>query len=448
MRFTILSFLLLFMHGIGLLVFGQKNWIEFREFELENGLHVILHRDNSTPIVAIDITYHVGSKNEQPDRTGFAHFFEHLMFEGSEYIRRGEFDNYVQNAGGINNAGTSFDYTVYYEILPSNQLDLGLWLESERLLHLRIDSVGVETQRSVIKEERRERYDNQPYMSFMEEVFYSAFREHPYHWVPIGNIQYIDEARLKEFIAFHEHFYVPENAVLVIAGDIDYEHAAKRVRDYFGDIPRGGHEIYRPDVQEPPPTEEIRRTVYDNIQLPAVFAAYRIPGMRDPDTYALGMLQTLLAGGESSRLYKSLVDNQQLALQTGAFPYSLEDGGLFIFFGLANMGVSLDDLEDAIYAEIRKVMEEGLTEREFQKLQNQTENDFISQNTTMAGISQNLASYYTFFGDPGLINTQINRYLAVTPEQIVGVAEKYLVPQNRVVLYYLPKEQEPNTPMP
>ncbi len=442
MRFKTLLIFVPLLIALYSFSYGQLNKIEFREFDLENGLHVILHRDPSTPIVALNITYHVGSKNEQPDRTGFAHFFEHLMFEGSEYIKRGDFDNYVQNAGGVNNAGTSFDYTMYYEILPSNQLELGLWLESERLLHLRIDSLGVETQRNVIKEERRETYDNQPYMSFKEEVFSNSFHEHPYHWVPIGNIQYIDEAKLNEFIEFYEHFYVPENAVLVIAGDLDYEHTLKLVQDYFGEVPSGGHLIYRPDAKEPPSTKEFRKTVYDNIQLPAIFTAYRMPGMGDPDTYALGMLQSLLAGGQSSRLYKSLVDNQQLALQSTAVPLTLEDAGLFIVYGVANIGVSLEEIEAAMDEEIRKVVEEGLTEREFQKLLNQTENDFISQNTTMAGISENLASYYTFFGDPGLINTEINKYLAVTPEDIVAVAKKYLVPENRVVLHYLPKEQE------
>ena len=421
---------------------AEGNQIEFREFTLDNGLHVILHRDNSTPIVAINLTYHVGSKNEQPDRTGFAHFFEHLMFEGSEYVQRGEFDDYVQNAGGVNNAGTSFDYTMYYEILPSNQLKLGLWLESERLLHLRIDSVGVETQRNVVKEERRERYDNQPYGSFIEEIFSNSFSEHPYRWVPIGNIQYIDEARLEEFIEFHEHFYVPENAVLVIAGDIEYDEAETLVKDYFSEIPRGGHKIYRPDIKEIPRGEEFRKTVYDNIQLPAVFTAYKMPGMGEPDTYALEMLQSLLAGGQSSRIYKSIVDKQQLAIQAGAFPYSLEDAGLFIVYGIANMGVSLEDIEAALDKEIALVISEGLTEREFQKLKNQTENDFISRNTTMDGISGSLANYYTFFRNPGLINTEIEKYLEVTPEDIVRVAKKYLVPENRVVLHYLPKDQQ------
>ncbi len=179
---------------------AQLNRIEFQEFTLDNGLHVILHQDHSTPIAAINITYHVGSKNEQSDRTGFAHFFEHLMFEGSKHVERGDFVEYVTNAGGVHNAGTSFDQTLYYEILPSNQLELGLWLESDRLLQLRIDSVGVETQRNVIKEERRQLFDNQPYGSLLEEVFTNAFKEHPYRWIPIGDVQYIDQAKLHEFI--------------------------------------------------------------------------------------------------------------------------------------------------------------------------------------------------------------------------------------------------------
>jgi zinc protease len=233
--------------------------------------------------------------------------------------------------------------------------------------------------------------------------------------------------------------------VLVISGDLEYEKTRKLVGDYFGDIPRGGHEIYRPDAKEPPHTREIRKTIYDNIRLPAIFTAYRMPAMGDPDSYALEMLQTLLSGGQSSRLYKALVDNKQLALETGAIPLALEDAGVFIVYGIANTGVQLEDLEAAMEEEVTRVTEAGLTEREFQKLQNQTENDFISRNTTMAGISENLATYYTFYGDANLINTEIEKYLAVKPDRIVDVAKKYLVPENRVVLYYLPKDQEPKS---
>ena len=186
---------------------------------MDNGLHVILSPNTTTPIVAVTVTYHVGSKNEKPDRTGFAHFFEHQMFEGSKYIKRGEYDQYVQNAGGYDNASTSFDKTIYYEVLPSNQAALGLWLESERMLHLRIDSVGVETQRAVVKEERKERYENQPYGSFLEQTFSHAYKVSPYRWIPIGSVQYIDKATLNEFLDFYKTFYVPNNAVLSIVGD-------------------------------------------------------------------------------------------------------------------------------------------------------------------------------------------------------------------------------------
>ncbi len=237
---------------------------------------------------------------------------------------------------------------------------------------------------------------------------------------------------------------MPENAVLVIAGDIDTDHTRKLVLDYFGEIARGGHEIYRPDIEEPPQEKEVRKTIYDNIQLPGLFMAYHSPALGDPDYYAFEMLQTLLAGGQSSRFYKSIVDGQQLALDASSMPLALEDDGLFLVYGIANMGISLEDLESAIDAEIESVKSHGLDTREFEKLVNQTENDFISQNTTMAGIASSLADYYTFFRNPGLINNEIEEFLTVTAEDIVTAAKKYLVPENRVVLYYLPKEQETN----
>jgi len=421
---------------------AQQRKIEFVEYTLDNGLHVILHQDNSTPVVAVTVTYHVGSKNERADRTGFAHFMEHLMFEGSANIERGEYFKIVQNAGGQVNAYTSFDKTHYYELLPSNQLELGLWMEAERMLHLVIDSIGVETQRSVIKEERSQSYDNRPYGSLLEETFKRAYSKHPYQWIPIGSVQYIDEATLAEFQDFHRTYYVPNNAVLAIAGDIDIEKTKTLVKKYFGDIPKGQKEMYRPNVVEPPLPGEIRDIVYDNIQLPAVIQAYRIPEKGHPDSYALEMLTNILSNGQSSRMYKSIVDEQQKGLAVYSFPFPLADPGLYIVFGITNMGVEASELENAINEQITKFINEGISEREFQKARNMAETNFVTSNARMSTIADNLAEYHIFHGDAGLINTEIERYMSVTPDDIVRVAKEYLRNDNRVVLYYLPKSQQ------
>jgi zinc protease len=419
-------------------VLVSQERIEFIEYDLDNGLHVILHQDNSTPIIAVSVMYHVGSKNEDPQRTGFAHFFEHLMFEGSINIPRGEYFKIVQNAGGVVNATTDFDRTYYYQILPSNQLELGLWLESERMLHLKVDSLGVETQRSVVKEERKERLDNQPYGSILEETFSRAYNVHPYQWMPIGSVQYIDQATLKEFMDFYETYYVPQNAVLSIAGDLDINNTKVLIEKYFSDIPRGQKEINRPEIKEPEMTSELRDTVYDQIQLPAVIQAYHMPETDSEDFYALQMLNTLLSQGQSSRLYKGIVDRQQKAVYTGSFPVNTEDPGLLIIFGIANIGVEADDLDSSIDMEIERVKKEEISNDEFQKLKNQIETNFYTRTSTVAGIAEYLAYYYTFYRNTNMINTEIERYSGITPEDIKSAAEAYLRADNRVVLYYLP----------
>jgi predicted Zn-dependent peptidase len=436
-----IKLLLIILFSVGI-IFSQGREIEFTEYTLENGLHVILHQDNTTPIVAVSIMYHVGSKNEDPKRTGFAHFFEHLMFEGSKHIGRGEFDKIMESAGAANNASTSQDRTYYYEILPSNQLELGLWIESERLLHAKIDTVGVETQRKVVKEERRQSYDNQPYGSLFEKTFKRAYKVHPYNWMPIGSVQYIDEATIDEFRDFYQTFYVPQNATLVIAGDISLGETKDLVEKYFADIPKSSREIPRPNVEEPPLGIEIRDTVYDNIQLPLVLHAYRIPALGTKDYYAIDMLTTLLSSGQSSRLQKVIVDEKQEAINVGAFPFSLEDSGLFIAYGIANQGVAADKLESSIQDEFNKVITEKITEKEFRKLQNQIENSFVSSNSTVAGIAGSLANYHVLYGDTDLINSEIDRYMEVTIDDIQNAAKKYLTENERVVLYYLPKSEQ------
>ncbi len=424
-------------------VSAQMNAIEFEEYDLDNGLHVILHQDNSTPIVMVSVMYHVGSKNENPNKTGFAHFFEHLLFEGSENIGRGEYSDYVEKAGGTLNANTTNDRTYYFEILPSNQLELGLWLESERMLHAKVDNKGIETQREVVKEERRLRVDNQPYGTILQETMVRAFTKHPYQWPVIGSMEHLDAAVESDYVNFYKTFYVPENAVVSVAGDINKEQAKILIDKYFSSIPRGTTPIYRPTIVEPPLGGEIRDTIYDNIQLPAVVMAYRMPAQGTEDFYALSMLSQLLSQGQSSRLYKAIVDEQRKALFVGNFPLPLEDPGITIAFGIANMGVDVKALEEGISTEMEKTKTELMSDEEFQKLRNQIENNFVSRNSRVAGIAESLANYHMYFGDANLINTELDRYLAVTKEDIMRVANKYFSVDNRIVLHYLPKPAQP-----
>jgi predicted Zn-dependent peptidase len=473
--------------------------IEFEEFDLDNGMHVILHEDHSTPIVAVSIMYHVGSKNEKPERTGFAHFFEHLLFEGSKHIKRGDYDQYVEGNGGVLNANTSQDRTFYYELLPSNQLELGLWLESERLLHAKVENIGIETQRQVVKEEKRQRNDNQPYGSLVYEMMSRAFTVHPYKWQPIGSMDHLDAAQEEDYVGFYRSFYVPNNAVLSIAGDLDKKQAKEWIKKYFSTIPTGEKlnvlrdkdmmdmatfvkkhgttlgtkvvntkefaddytelstdkfltkyfkkvstkpaKIYRPSIVEPELTKEVRDTIYDEkIQLPGVVLGYRMPAMDSKDFYAVQLLNSILSGGNSSRMNKSIVEKDKLALFATSFPFPLEDPGIAMVLGIPGMGVAPDKLEDAMNVEIAKLQTDMVSDRELQKVKNQMESNFVNGNAKVAGIAETLANNHMYLGDANLINTEITRYLEVTKEDIQRVAKKYYQKDKRVVLYYLPKK--------
>ncbi len=470
--------------------FGQRK-IDFTEYDLPNGIHVILHEDKSTPIVAVSVLYHVGSKNENPERTGFAHFFEHLLFEGSANIGRGEYSEIVERNGGALNANTSQDRTYYYEILPSNQLELGLWLESERMLHAKVDNTGIETQRSVVKEEKRQRVDNQPYASFSSEMFKRMFVDHPYNWVPIGSMEHLDAAEESDYVNFYRTFYVPENATLSIAGDINIEQAKKWINQYFGTIPSGqAINLYRdfenlddsafeksyaipkskfnaadflnstdPDAKKiiskyasiaisiPRPEKDVSQlpgivtdTIYDNIQSPALFMGFKFPDQNHPDSYALDLMNEVLSGGSSSRINKTLVEKMELATYAFSYNYGLEDAVTGIFAAIAGQNIELTTIQSAFDEQIEKIKNELISDEEFQKIRNQYENSLVSSNASAAGIAENLADNYVYFGNTNRVNTLLDNYLKVTKEDIQRVAQKYLTTDKRVILYYLPKQ--------
>jgi len=326
--------------------------------------------------------------------------------------------------------------------MPSNQLELGLWMESERMLHAKIDTIGVETQRKVVKEEKKQSYDNRPYGQLLNVVYGNAYTKYPYRWTPIGKEQYIDKATLDEFMNFYKTFYVPNNAVLVIGGDLDIAKTKEFINKYYGDIPKGTKPIPRPTTVEPKQTAEKRVTFYDNVQLPAVIFAYHIPKIGSTDYYAVKLLASLLSDGKSSRLHKELVDKQEKAVETAAFDLQNEEPGLAIMLGIANMGVKPEELEKAMQAEVEKVKTNGISDEEYQKLMNKEENDFISQNQKVLGVVQHLATDYTYQKNPDLINTELDNYKKITKDDLKKAANKYFSKDNLLVVYYLSKSEE------
>ena len=425
--------------------------IKYIEYDLPNGLHVILHENHQAPVVSTYVLYHVGSKNERSDRTGFAHFFEHLMFEGSENIPRGKIDKLISGAGGNLNASTSFDQTDYYFNVPANQLALALWIESERMLHSKIDETGVETQREVVKEERRRGVDNQPYGTLFENLAALVFRDTPYAWTPIGSAQYIDQAKIDEFREFYKTYYLPNNATLSIAGDIDVSKTKKLVEDYFGGIPRGA-DIPRPAIDWKLELKgETKDVSKENTPLPASMHAWRAPAETHPDAYPLEMLGSILSKGRSSRLYRRLVDQEQIAVAVEAFAFLQEKAGMIGVFANGQRGVPLEKLDAAISDEIKNVRENGVTPEEFEKARNQQEAEFATSFGSMSARAKNLARYHVFYGDAGLINTELERYMKVKREDLQRVAKEYFKDDRTQILRYpvpAPAEAPEGAPKP
>ncbi|MEG1198828.1 MAG: pitrilysin family protein [Algoriella sp.] len=426
----------------GSALFGQQ--IKFDEYTLPNGLHVILHQDNSAPVVTTGVMYHVGSKDEQVGKTGFAHFFEHLLFEGTENIKRGEWFKIVSSHGGSNNANTTTDRTYYYETFPSNNLELGLWMESDRLRQPVINQIGVDTQKEVVKEEKRSRLDNQPYgrFSYGEAINPHVFKKHPYRWSVIGSFEDLSNAKLADFKHFSQTFYVPNNAVLVVAGDFRTDEAKKLIEKYFGVIPKG-KDVVKTVVKEDPITKEIRATEYDsNIQVPLLAINYRTADNKSKDAYALEMLSNYLTGGKSSVLYKKYVDEKKEALQIFAFNRQMEDYGIYSIGVLPQGDVPLDKLENDLQQDIEKVQTDLISEEDYQKILNTIENDFVASKSGVQNIAHALADAYMLGGNTNNINEELKIYQSVSREDIRNVAKKYLNKNQRVIVNYLPEAKK------
>ncbi len=428
----------LFLLGSSAAITAQQ--VAYEEYDLDNGLHVILHQDNGAPVVVTSVMYHVGSKDENTEKTGFAHFFEHLLFEGTENIQRGDFFKIVTANGGYNNANTTQDRTYYYELFPSNNLELGLWLESERLLHPVINQIGVDTQKEVVQEERRLRVDNAPYGQLIENMFKNMFVNHPYRWSVIGSLDHLASATLEDFQEFNKVYYIPNNAVLVVAGDLEMSEAKRLIKEYFEPIPKGQN-IVKKTYEESPIQGPIQTQFEDpNIQIPMILLGYRTPGQAEKDAYVLNMISSYLSDGESSVLQKKLVDEKRMALQIFAFNYSLEDYGAYLLGGLPLGSNTMDDLVIEVDEEIEKLKTELISERDYQKLQNQFENSFVNSNSSVEGIANSLARNYMLYGKTDLINTEIDIYRSISREDIREVARKYLNADQRVELKYIPKQ--------
>ncbi len=415
--------------------------IKFEEYNLPNGLHVILHQDNAAPVVTTGVMYHVGSKDEVKGRSGFAHFFEHLLFEGTPNIKRGEWFKIVSSNGGQNNANTTSDRTYYFETFPSNNEQLGLWMEAERMRHAVINQIGVDTQRDVVKEEKRMRMDNQPYGNLLPAILNNVFTKHPYHWPTIGSMEDLNSAKLDEFLEFYKKYYVPNNATLVVAGDIKPEQTKKWIEEYYGGIPKGV-KYDKSFPKDEPITQEKEVTVTDpNIQMPAYLFAYRTPSNKEKDGYVLQMLSSYLSNGKSSVLYKKLIDQEKKALEVQAVNLGMEDAGVFAFFAIPMGATSKDTLKADIDAEVKKLQTELISEEDYQKLQNKFENQFVNSNSSIQGIASSLATNNVLMGDTNLINKEIEIYRSITREDLKKVAQKYLNPNQRVIINYVPEKK-------
>ncbi|HEX5465816.1 MAG TPA: pitrilysin family protein [Candidatus Limnocylindrales bacterium] len=420
--------------------------IDFTLRRLSNGLRVIVAPDHLVPVVAVNLWYTVGSRDERPGKTGFAHLFEHFMFQGSRHVAKAEHVSIVQGAGGVSNATTWFDRTNYFETLPSNQLELGLWLEADRMATLldALDQVNLDNQREVVKNEKRQSYDNRPYGTFYERLMAAVFpEEHPYHHTPIGSEADLDAADLDDVRAFFATWYVPERAVLSIVGDVEPEEAFAAAERYFGPLPAGQP---RPAPSWPELTPimgtEVRETVPDAVPLVRIHWGLRIPPFGSPEFDALEVAVQIIAGGRGSRLYRSLVRERRLAQDVTLFTLPLVVGGS-IMAGWATVRPEADpqEVERLYWAELERMGREPVSADELERARALIETQELAARGSVAEAADRLGMYASLFDDPDLINTALERYLAVDAARIQAACARIFRPDNRAVLTYVPQPE-------
>ena len=407
--------------------------IAYDRFTLTNGLRVLVHRDTSTPIVAINILYNVGSRDEQPDRTGFAHLFEHLMFGGSKNIPK--YDAPLERVGGENNAFTNNDITNYYLTVPVQNLETAFWLESDRMADLAFSPKSLEVQRNVVVEEFKQNYLNQPYGDAWLLLRPLAYKMHPYQWATIGkDIAHIEQAKMDEVKDFYHRFYNPNNAILTIAGDVDLENIHLLCEKWFGPITKD-HPLSRSIPAEPPQTSPRKLEVQRDVPYDAIYKVYHMCDRRNPAYYASDLISDILSGGKSARFYNELIKKRQLFSDINAYITGDIDGGLFVVTGKLIKGIEMAVAEEAINIELGKIRLQEVEEKELQKVKNRVESSLIFSELSVLDKAMNLA-YYEWLGEPSLINSTIDRYLAVNAGEIKTEANKILREENCSTLYY------------
>ena len=413
--------------------------VKFTEHKLKNGLRVILSEDHSAPTYSISVVYNAGSRDERAGRTGFAHLFEHMMFQGSENVGKGEHFVLIENNGGGMNGSTNSDRTEYHETLPANQIDLGLYLEADRMRSLVINQANLDNQRETVKEERRQRYDNQPYGQTFDTLFETAYDSFPYKHSTIGSMDDLNAASVKDVSEFFKTYYAPNNAVITLVGDFKSSEVLAKIEKYFGNISAQAPPP-SPDMTEPKQEAERRKTVEDPLaQIPRIDMAWKIPQGNTPDWYALYVLGEILSTGQSSRFYQTLVREKQVAVQEGAGPFERRGPSLFIVDLLVVPGKDLKEVEKLVYDELDRVKNQLVTDSELQKIKMEVKRGKVEQLEGTLYRAQALGENAIFYNDPNVINTGNDRLLSVTKEQIQKVARTYLTDANRTVLITVPK---------